>query len=98
MSAVPVVPAHGGVGQAGVTGAIDAVGVGIELGGAATAPGVGDVTAQCRQDTIQRCGAVQDRTRCILGRQGILEVEGGDLDSELHVTWWSQKKKVPLRL
>ena len=45
---VPVVAAYGGVGQAGVTRAVDAVGVGIELGGAATAAGVGDVTAQRR--------------------------------------------------
>lgn len=45
-SVVPVVAAYSGVGQAGVTGAVDAVGVGIQLGGAVTAAGVGDVLAQ----------------------------------------------------
>lgn len=93
MSVVPVVAAYGGVGQAGVTGVIDAVGVGIELGGAATAAGVGDVPVQRHQDIIQGCGAVQDRLRCSLGRQRILEVEAGDLDSELHVTWWRREQK-----
>lgn len=84
---VPVVAAYGGVGQAGVTGAVDAVGVGVELGAAATAAGVGDVPTQRLQDNSQRCGAVQDRLRCILGRWSVLEMEGGGLDSELHVTW-----------
>lgn len=91
----PVVAAYGGVGQAGVTGAVDAVGVGVELGAAATATGVGDVPAQCLQDTSQRSGAVQDRPRCILGRQSILEVESSDLDSELHITWWSKNNQSP---
>ncbi len=74
------------MGQAGVTGDIDAVGIGIELGAASTAAGVGDVTTQHLQNTIQQGGAVQDMLSCILGRQRILEVEGGDLDSELDIT------------
>ena len=59
--AVPVVAAHGGVGQTGVTLGVDAVGVGVELGRAAAAAGVGDVTAQHLHDAVQRRAAVQHR-------------------------------------
>jgi len=52
MSAAPVEAAHGGVRQAGVTGAVNAVDVGFELSGAATAACVGDVPAQRRHDTV----------------------------------------------
>lgn len=83
------------MGQAGVTGTVDAVGVGVKFGAAATATGVGDVPAQSLQDTSQRCGAVQDRLTCILGRRSVLEVEEDDLDSELHITWWSKNKLSP---
>lgn len=86
ISVVPVVAAYGGVGQAGVTGAIDAVGVSIELGRAATTASVGDVSAQRLQDTIQLCGAVQEWLSCILGGWSVLEAEANDLDSELHIT------------
>lgn len=82
--AAPVVAAYGGVRQAGVTRDIDAVGISIQLGGAPTAASVGDVTAQRRHDTIQWCGAVQDRLWCVLGRKRVLEVESSDLHSELH--------------
>lgn len=58
---IPVVAAYGGVGQTGVTLDVDAVGVSVELGRAATAAGVGDVTAQHLHDAIQRCAAVQHR-------------------------------------
>lgn len=85
----PVVAADGGGGQAGVAGAVDAVGVGFELGGAATAACVGDVAAQHLQNIIQRRGAVQDRLWCILGRRRVLEAEGGDLNSELHVAFFT---------
>ena len=90
---VPVEAAYGRVGQAGVTGAVDPVGVGTELGGAATTASVGDVPTQDLQDNVPRRGAVQDRLMCILGGWSILEVEGGDVDSELHVTWWREKMK-----
>lgn len=84
---LPVVAPYGSVGQTRVTGAVDAVGVAVELSAAATAAGVGDVPAQRLQDPRQRCGAVQDQLGGILGRWSILEVKGGDLDPELHVTW-----------
>lgn len=82
---VPVVAAYGGVRQTRVTRDVDAVGVSVELGGAATAAGVGDVAAQRRHYTVQWCGALQDGLWCILGRS--LEVEGSDLNPELHFPW-----------
>lgn len=88
----PVVAAYGGVWQARVTRAVDAVGVRVQFDGAASAAGVSDITAQHLQDTIQRGAAVQDWLWCILGRRRIQEVEGGDLDSELHVTWRSRNR------
>lgn len=88
----PVVAAYGGVGQARVTRAVDAVGVRVQFDRAASTAGVSDITAQHLQDTIQRGAAVHDWLWCILGRQMIQEVEGGDLDSELHVTWRSRNR------
>lgn len=84
---IPVVAAYSVVWQAGVTRDIDAIGISIQLSGAATAASVGDVTAQHHHNTLQRCGAVQDWLWSILGRQRVLEVEGSDLDSELHVPY-----------
>lgn len=67
-SLVPVVAAYSGVRQTGVTRDVDAVGVGIQLGAAATAARVGDVTVQHGHNVLQRCEAVQGRLWCILGR------------------------------
>lgn len=66
-SFVPVVAAYSGVRQTGVTRDIDGVGIGVQLGAAATAASVGDVTVQHRHNVLQRCDAVQDQLRCILG-------------------------------
>lgn len=75
------------MGQARVAGAVDAVGVGVQLCAAAAASGVGDVAAECCEDSHQWRGAVQDGLWCILGRQRIPKAEGGNLDPELYVTW-----------
>lgn len=86
MTSLPVVTPHGGVWQAAVARDIDAVSICVQLCGAPTAATVSDVTAQHSHDTIQRRGAVHDRLWCILGRQRVLEAEGNNLDSELHIS------------
>lgn len=91
-SSVPVEAAQGGERQAGIARRVDPVAVRVQLGGAAAAAGVGDVTAQRRQEAGSRRGAVQNRLGRVLGGQSLLELEAEHLDSELHLTCSKTKR------
>lgn len=92
MSLIPVVAADGGVGQAGVTGDVDAVSVGVQFSRTAATASVDDVTSQHRQDPVQWRGAVKHRPWCILGSLRLLKVKGKELDSELYRPYQRRRK------
>lgn len=81
--------------QAGVARQIDAVEVGVELGGAAPAAAEGHVSAQNCCDGVQRRGTVHGQLQwCIMGRQRGLEAEVDNLDIELDDSCEEQEVEV----
>lgn len=93
MAFIPVVAAHGQVGQAGVTWEVDAVSIGVQLSGTAATAGVDDVTRQHRHDAVQWRGAVTHHPWCILGRLRMLEAKGNQLDSEFYGPYERTREK-----
>lgn len=94
MSFLPVVAADGHVGQAGVTWDVDSIRIGVKFSRTTAAAGVDDVTGQHRHYTVQWCGAVEQRSWCILGSVRMLELKGDNLDSELHSSYERTGKRV----